>query len=149
MTTAKRHRKEFPPIKAKCLQPTFEPGSTHDFPKEISCLDYILNSAEFNLKYKNDAIKYVLSLRLKKGLDTVPKQDVALTTDTSLDKDSQFIYCLKMDQIKTDIDFDPYTLAMVSPARAKSFSVYFTASIWTITEVQLLVAIIIQKIVTT
>ena len=138
VTTDKRHRKEVPAIKDnKVLQSTLESDNIQDFSKETSCLDYTLNSpAAFNLKCKHDAIKYVLSMRLKRGLDTVPKQHAVLTTDRSLNKDSRFIYCLRMDQIKKDVGFDPYTLAMVSPAKAKSFSIYFTASIWTITKVQ-------------
>ena len=137
VTTAKRHRKEFPAVKdKKLLQPSLEPDNAHSFPKEISCLDYVLNSPGFNLKYKHDAIKYVLSMRLKRGLDTVPIQHSVLTTNRSLVEDSHFIYCLRIDQINKDVGFDPYTLAMVPPAKAKSFPVYFTASIWTISEVQ-------------
>lgn len=137
VTTAKRHRKERAVIEDnKFLQPALEPDDAHNSPKEISCLDYVLNSPAFNSKYKHDVVKYVLSMRLKRGLDTVPKQQTVLSTGRSLDEDSQFIYCLRMDQINKDVGFDPYTLAMVSPAKAKLFSVYFTASVWTITEVQ-------------
>ena len=134
MATAKKSKKEIAVIKdTSCLQPAFE--SRGDCPKEISCLHYVLNSPTFNSKCRHDVMKYVLSMRLKRGLDTAPNQNTVLSTSRDSAKDSQFIYCLRMDQIKKDVDFDPYILVMVSPTKAKLFSTYFTASMWTITEV--------------
>lgn len=137
--TAKKHRKGFPTIKSNsCLQPTVKLDNTHDIPKD-KVKDFLrLNppTLAFNVKYKSDAAEYILSLRLEKGLDVMPKQDSVLASHTSLEHDSQFIYCLRMDQVKENVEFDPYTLVMVSPDKAKSFSVYCTASVWTITEVK-------------
>ena len=100
-----------------------------------SSLDYVMSPPTFNLKYKSDVTEYILAMRLKKGLDAVPKQVSVFPTRASLEQDSHFIYCLRIDQIK-NVKFDPYTLVMVSPAKAKSFSTYFTASTWSITEVK-------------
>lgn len=126
-TTAKKSRKGLPAN--SILQPEFSKD------EENSSLDYFLDSSTFNQKYECDAIEYVLSMRMKKGLDTVPKQNPVLAIPQSLEN-SQFIYCLRLDQVRKCVDFDPYTLVMVSPSKVKSFAVYFTASTWTITEVQ-------------
>jgi len=104
--------------------------------EEDNCLDYFLDSSTFNQKYECDVIEYVLSMRMKKGLITVPKQNSVLAIPNSLAENSQFIYCLRLDQVRKHVDFNPYTLVMVSPSKVKSFAVYFTASAWTITEVQ-------------
>ena len=126
---AKKLKREIAVIKdSRFLQPVFEPRD--------GCSKGLSNSPAFNSKYKNDVMKYVLSMRLKRGLDAVPSQNTVLATNRDSAEDSQFIYCLRMDQIEKDVEFDPYILVMVSPTRAKLFSTYFTASIWTITEVQ-------------
>lgn len=140
--TKKQLGKSFPAVKdGKFLQTVAKRGTACSFLKDEdddNCsLHYVLNSPTFNLKYKCDAIQFVLSLRAKKSLDTIAKQITVLTSTAHRSlEDSQFVYCLRLDQIKQQVDFDPYTLVMVSPAKAKSFSVYFTASAWTITEVQ-------------
>lgn len=135
MQTAKKHRRAISTFKdSNLFQAAVEHDDAHDIPKhkEESSLDYIFNSSIFYLKYKHDAIEYVLSMRFKKGLDSVPKQN---TVVSSLEEDPQFIYCLRIDQVQKHVGFDPYTLVMVSPTKATSFSFYFTASTWTITEV--------------
>ena len=135
-TAAKKHKKGLQ-ASSNVLQPTTEFISVRDQStkdNKNSSFDYVMSPATFNLKYKHEVAEYIRAMRLKKGLDTVPKQTSVLPTSANLEH-SHFIYCLILDQIK-NVKFDPYTLVMVSPAKVNSYSSYFTASTWSITEVK-------------
>lgn len=135
--TAAKTRKKGSQANSNLLQSAVELTSVRDSTRnnKSSSLDYVMSPSTFNLKYKCNVTEYILAMRLKKGLDAVPKQVSVLPTCASLEQDSHFIYCLRIDQIKK-VEFDPYTLVMVSPAKVKSFSTYFTASTWSVTEVK-------------